>query len=157
MKTFADLKFLQRNLRRFKIVMESEGEGDPVTVPDPVQEGSAGGEESLERPESRERDRPSSSASDSVPADQNPWPYIDSYFEFLHVNDTGNVQYKCRLCKLKKVVVKGHKSTLNNYRLHISKHHHNQQLEFEEVLWQHSGRENEKGIYRNLALQTLSF
>ena len=144
MKTFADLKFLQRNLRRFKIVMESEGEGDPVTVPDPVQEGSAGGEESLERPESRERDRPSSSASDSVPADQNPWPYIDSYFEFLHVNDTGNVQYKCRLCKLKKVVVKGHKSTLNNYRLHISKHHHNKQLEFEEVLWQHSGRGKRK-------------
>ena len=69
MKTFADL--LTKKLT--KIVMESEGDPDPVTVPDPVQEGSAGGEESLERPESRERDRPSSSASDSVP-DKNPWP-----------------------------------------------------------------------------------
>ncbi len=76
---------------------------------------------------------------DTSLADENPWPYLSSFFKMVTKKDK-NLTFECILCQPKKVLIKAHASTLTNLRSHTQRFHENRFVEFGEDCKQRSGR-----------------
>ncbi|PAA77247.1 hypothetical protein BOX15_Mlig016680g1 [Macrostomum lignano] len=59
-----------------------------------------------------------------------PWPHLIKYFKLSHWDSETAPVFSCELCLPKKATIKGHVSSLNNLKSHISRRHSVQEKEF---------------------------
>lgn len=72
-------------------------------------------------------------------ADENPWPHLTEYVEF--VSRSGQqILFACRRCLPKDTKIKVHVSSLNNLKQHVRRVHESQYLQFEEIVKAGSNR-----------------
>ena len=78
---------------------------------------------------------------DAVPASNNPWPYLHTFFEYSGSNLVKkSVTYQCMLCKPRLVPITAHVSTLYNLKSHVKRAHPNRLLELQDLISQGSRR-----------------
>lgn len=53
----------------------------------------------------------------------NPWPYLESFFEFICEKDSKNLKFRCKLCEPKETFLSINKKSLNNFKAHLSSKH----------------------------------
>jgi hypothetical protein len=63
----------------------------------------------------------------------NPWPHIEDFY-ILESRNGQALTYHCVLCEPKEVIIKGHTSTLNNLKSHLSRNHPSQIKNFEDTV-----------------------
>lgn len=77
--------------------------------------------------------------SDSSGPDENPWPHLTEYVEF--VSRSGQqILFACKRCLPKDTKIKVHVSSLNNLKQHVRRVHESQYVQFDEIVKAGSNR-----------------
>lgn len=77
--------------------------------------------------------------SDSSGPDENPWPHLTEYVEF--VSRSGQqILFACKRCLPKDTKIKVHITSLNNLKQHVKRVHESQYVQFEEIVKAGSNR-----------------
>lgn len=77
--------------------------------------------------------------SDFSSPDENPWPHLTEYVEF--VSRSGQqILFACKRCLPKDTKIKVHVSSLNNLKQHVRRVHESQYVQFEQIVKAGSNR-----------------